>query len=112
MIVAASGAGLLPIACHTIESGNLANAIRFSLQRETVTTARNIALKMQSDSGARAAADSFYKKLPTDNMRCHFLKDQPAVWAYKKSLSMAIYQSKAAAHISGNHVRIDLKRLR
>jgi hypothetical protein len=91
---------------------NLAHAIRFSFQPETVTAAQNIALKMQSDSGVRAAANSFYKNLPVDNMRCHFLENQPAAWAYKKSLPKAIYLSKAAAQILGSHMRIDMKHLR
>lgn len=95
-----------------MNSENLADAIRLALQSATVSAAQDVAFKMQSDSGVRAAVNSFYKNLPFDNMRCHFLDDQPAAWTYNKSLPKAIFLSKAAAQILGSHMRIDTKHLR
>lgn len=110
-VVAAAGAGPQPVPYREADSNSLADAILTSLQPETLTAARDISIKMQSDAGVRAAVDSFHKNLPVDKMRCEFFSDQPAVWVYKKTLPKPIRLSKAAAQILGGHMCLDPKHL-
>lgn len=83
-MVHAGGAGPAPIPFKTLNSQNLADAIRFCLTPEASTAARQIANKMSSEAGVRRAVASFHANLPLDKMRCDFLPNLPAVWTYEK----------------------------
>ncbi|KAF4335669.1 sterol glucosyltransferase [Fusarium beomiforme] len=97
-MVHAGGAGPTPIPFKSLNSQNLAEAIRFCLAPEASTAARKIADKMSSETGVRRAVASFHANLPLNDMRCEILPNLPAVWRYeKKGKQMKL--SKMAAEI-------------
>lgn len=110
-MVAAAGAGPLPILYRSLTSQNLAEAITFCLHPDTAAAAQRIAFKMQDEAGVRVAAESFHRNLPQERLRCHLLPDQPAVWEYKKSLPEPLYLSKIAARHLVDHHRLESKHL-
>ncbi|KAL1874634.1 hypothetical protein Plec18167_005866 [Paecilomyces lecythidis] len=111
-LVATAGAGPAPIAYKSLNSQNLSEAIRLSLQPEITKAAEAISYKMRQESGVQAAVYSFYRHLPWDNMRCDLLPDLPASWVYKKSKTRrTMLSSKAAAQILVSHSRISAKDL-
>lgn len=110
-MVAASGAGPKPIPQKLLNTNDLADAILYCLSPEASNAAEGIARMMQTESGVEAAVQSFYRNLPLDRMRCDFLTHEPAVWAYKKSLTKPLYLSKTAAQVLTGHLRIDPKSL-
>jgi hypothetical protein len=97
-MVHAGGAGPAPIPFKSLNSNNLAEAIRFCLTPEASAAARQIADKMSSEAGVRRAVASFHANLPLNDMRCDLLPNLPAVWIYeKKGKKMRL--SKMAAEI-------------
>ncbi|GKZ63056.1 hypothetical protein AnigIFM49718_010787 [Aspergillus niger] len=110
-MVAASGAGPKPIPYREVNANNLAEAIKFCLKHSTLSAARDMALKMRSESGVQAAVASFYRQLPLDKMKCQILPDQPVVWEYKKSFFKPVYLSNIAAQVLLENGRIDPQHL-
>ncbi|KAM0550288.1 hypothetical protein ACHAPJ_008958 [Fusarium lateritium] len=80
-MVHAGGAGPAPIPFKSLNSENLAEAIRFCLTAEASTSAREIAHKMSSEAGVRRAVASFHANLPLSDMRCDMLPNSAAVAA-------------------------------
>ena len=111
-MVAASGAGPQPIPHRSLDANKLADAIRYCLRPGSLSAAENIAITMQTESGVKTAVESFHRNLPLDKMRCHMLPDEPAVWAYKKSLTKPLQLSKTAAQILIDQLRIEPKCLK
>jgi hypothetical protein len=97
-MVHAGGAGPAPIPFKSLNSENLANAIRFCLTPEASTAAHQIAYKMSSEAGVRRAVASFHANLPLDKMRCNLLPNKPAVWLYERKGKQSKL-SKVAAEI-------------
>lgn len=110
-MIAAAGAGPLPIPYRSVTSQNLAEAITFCLHEDTAMAAQAIAIKMEDESGVQAATQSFHRNLPLDRFRCRLLPDQPANWVYKNSLAKPLYLSKIAAKILVDDSRLDWKHL-
>jgi hypothetical protein len=110
-MIARAGAGPSPIPHATLSVQNLAEAIRFCLKPQTVSAAREIAAKMQYESGVTAAVQSFYRHLPLEQMRCQVFPDQVSVWKYARS-KREIRLSRKAVQILIDHLKIDPKNLR
>lgn len=96
-IVAAAGAGPLPVSPKELTSQSLADAISFCLTPEAVTAAQGLATKMRSESGVITAIKSFYANLPQQKMACDVLPDQAATWTYKRKKKTLSLSKKAAA---------------
>ncbi|KAE8137913.1 hypothetical protein BDV38DRAFT_270942 [Aspergillus pseudotamarii] len=109
-MIAASGAGSEPIPQKTLTAENLAEAIRHCLTPQAKEAAKDISIKMQYESGVKAAVESFHRNLPLDRMRCQVIPDQPASWIYRKS-AKPIFLSKLGAQILLDHLRIESKNL-
>lgn len=110
-MVAVAAAGPEPIPQKALTATGLADAIKYCLRPEALTAARNIATTMQNECGVQTAVSSFHHNLPLDKMRCHILSDEPAVWAYKNSLTTPLYFSKTAARLLIDNSKIDPKEL-
>ncbi|KAJ5569933.1 Sterol 3-beta-glucosyltransferase [Penicillium hispanicum] len=110
-MVAKAGAGPEPIPHASLNPQNLAAAIELCLTPEALVAAQEISIKMQSDSGVKAAVDSFHRNLPLDRMRCSVLPDQAAVWTYGKG-KRSMHLSKTAMSILIEHGRIDAKNIK
>lgn len=110
-MIARAGAGPSPIPHATLSVRNLAEAIRFCLKPQTVAAAREIAAKMQFESGVTAAVQSFHRHLPLEQMRCQVFPDQVSVWKYARH-KREIRLSRKAVQILIDHLKIDPKNLR
>ena len=109
-MIARAGAGPKPIRYASLDFQRLTAAIQFCLTPQATAAARNVALKMQSESGVAAAVESFHRHLPLDKMRCTLIPRQVAVWKYKKG-KKSLELSKAAVQILIEHQKIDEKNL-
>ncbi|PYH96612.1 sterol glucosyltransferase [Aspergillus ellipticus CBS 707.79] len=109
-MVARAGAGPRPIPHASLNDRNLAEAISFCLTPEATRSARDIALKMQYDSGVAAAVQSFHRHLPLNRMRCALIPSQPAVWKYRKT-KQSLHLSKTAVQVLINNNKLDAKHL-
>ncbi|KAF7377696.1 Glycosyltransferase family 1 protein [Mycena sanguinolenta] len=110
-MVAAAGAGPKPVPHKKLGVKALATAIAFCFTPEVVTAARTIAGKMQSESGVKAAVDSFHANLPLDRLECDILPDRPAAWKIQNGQRKARL-SKLAAEVLVNNSKIDRKALK
>ncbi|KAF7118656.1 hypothetical protein CNMCM5793_008194 [Aspergillus hiratsukae] len=110
-MIARAGAGPSPIPHARLGVQNLADAIRLCLKPQTVAAAREIATKMQYESGVTAAIQSFYRHLPLEQMSCQIFPDQVSVWKYAK-YKREIRLSRKAVQILIDHLKIDPKNLR
>ncbi|GAB7323018.1 hypothetical protein MBLNU13_g05542t2 [Cladosporium sp. NU13] len=81
-MVAAAGAGPLPVPHKLLDPETLVAGIQYCFSHEARSAAQAVALKMCSENGVKAAAESFHRHLPSQRMRCDIL-DQPAVWKLK-----------------------------
>ncbi|KAH8653737.1 sterol glucosyltransferase [Xylariales sp. PMI_506] len=104
-MVAAAGAGPDPIQHRALNSENLTEAVRFCLRPEALAAAKEIAEKMQRESGVRRAVQSFHAQLPMTRLRCDLLPDQPAVWRYR-SRRQNLKLSKLACEVLKEHLII------
>ncbi|KAJ5141647.1 Sterol 3-beta-glucosyltransferase [Penicillium atrosanguineum] len=110
-MVARAGAGPSPIPHAELDPDILASAIQFCLTQDAAEAAREIALKMQVESGVSAAVDSFHRHLPIDRMRCSIMPDQAAVWTYGIGKQRLIL-SKTAVNILIEHDKIDARNIK
>ncbi|GKZ46011.1 hypothetical protein AbraIFM66951_008895 [Aspergillus brasiliensis] len=110
-MVARSGAGARPIPYASLSAENLAGAIAFSLKPAAAESARDIALKMQHESGVAAAVRSFHRHLPLHKMRCSLIPNQPATWTYKRS-KKSLKLSKLAVQLLIDNGRLNANELR
>lgn len=83
-MVAAAGAGPLPIFYKKLDVEMLAEGIRYCLTDQAATAALVIAMKMASETGAQAAVSSFHRQLPMERLSCDIFPAQPAVWSFSK----------------------------
>lgn len=82
-MVAAAGAGPKSIPQKHLTSHHLSDAIFFCLTQEASTAAAGIARQMRAESGVKAAVKSFHNNLPSENMQCDLIPQQPAIFTYK-----------------------------
>lgn len=97
-MVATARAGPAPIPFKSLNSENLAQAIRYCLTAEAQDAAAAVAEKMRAESGVKTAIESFHRNLPVENMACDLVPSLPATWSYTKS-KKPIKLSGAAAEI-------------
>ncbi|KAL1619597.1 hypothetical protein SLS54_006534 [Diplodia seriata] len=110
-MIAASGAGPIPIPQKELTSDNLAEAIRYCQSPQASTAAREISEKMKTESGVQTAVDSFHKNLPLEKMACDLFPDRPAVWKYTKG-KQRMKLSKLAAETVVSTLAIDRKHMK
>ncbi|KAI1068572.1 hypothetical protein LB507_004268, partial [Fusarium sp. FIESC RH6] len=110
-MVANAGAGPNPIPHAGLNVMNLSEAIGYCLSQKASDAAREIANKMSSEAGVRAAVQSFHKQLPLERMMCDVIPSEPAVWSYTKS-KRPIKLSRIAAENLQTTKTIDAKHLK
>jgi hypothetical protein len=109
-MVAAASAGPKPIPYKALTAQNLADAISYCLTPQAAAAAQEIAVKMRTESGVRAAVNSFHANLPVERLPCDLLPDQPAVWIYKRK-QKSLKLSKVAAELLSEYLKIDGSKL-
>jgi UDP:flavonoid glycosyltransferase YjiC (YdhE family) len=82
-IVARAGAGPSPIPHKRLTADGLSDAIEFALRDSTLQKAREIAKKMENESGVRDGVRSFHRQLDLRTLRCAICPSRPAVWHLK-----------------------------
>jgi len=110
-MIAAAGAGPMPIAFKSLNSQNLADAIRFCLTPGAVQAAARISQMIATETGVQSAVASFHRNLPHAALPCDVLPDQPAAWTYRteKGNKKVIKLSKVAAEtlIASHRIKAD-----
>ncbi|KAH6849571.1 hypothetical protein B0T12DRAFT_418528 [Alternaria alternata] len=110
-MVAAAGAGPMPIPQRDITAESLSQAIRFCLSPEAASAAAVIAQKMQSERGVEAAVMSFHRNLPIKDMSCDVLPHLPATFGfYKKGHKWKL--SSLATEVMARKLPKDAKNLK
>ncbi|KAJ5971412.1 uncharacterized protein N7479_001330 [Penicillium vulpinum] len=79
-IVAAAGAGPLPVPYKQLTVEKLTDAIKTALKPSTQEKAQKIAMKMQTESGVQDGVRSFHRHLKLKTLRCAICPTRPAVW--------------------------------
>jgi hypothetical protein len=97
-MVANAGAGPEPLPPGKMTVVALVEAIRFLMRAETSAAAKAIATRMEDEQGVQSAVESFHRHLPTENMQCDLVPDQPAVWTLKSGRKQ-VKVSKVAAEV-------------
>ncbi|KAF2621128.1 glycosyltransferase family 1 protein [Macroventuria anomochaeta] len=110
-MVAAAGAGPMPIPQRQLTTESLSEAVKFCLSDEVVRAAAAIAERMKSEVGVEAAAKSFHRNLPIKKMLCDVVPHLPAAFYYHKGNNM-IKLSSFAAEIVFPKARKDIKYLK
>ncbi|KAJ5544030.1 hypothetical protein N7513_003305 [Penicillium frequentans] len=82
-IVAVAGAGPGPIPHKQLTVEKLTNAIKMALKSSTQEKARDIANKMQNESGVRDGVRRFHQHLDLQSLQCAICPSRPAVWHVK-----------------------------
>ncbi|KAM0703866.1 hypothetical protein Q7P35_008871 [Cladosporium inversicolor] len=97
-IVAASGAGPLPIAYRELSVDKLHNAIQVCRSAEAKVAAEAIATRMRQENGVDTAVRSFHHHLPMSLLCCDILPQHVARWIYtpKKSKRVRVRLSSEA----------------
>lgn len=104
-MVASTGAGPLPIPYHSLDVAGFARSIMHCLDPPTRNAARMVAMKIKSESGIKAAVQSFHAHLPS-NLHCDVVKEQAAAWLYKdKHCTLKLSKIAAAALLSQSIVK-------
>ncbi|EDO02434.1 hypothetical protein SS1G_04910 [Sclerotinia sclerotiorum 1980 UF-70] len=115
-MIAAAGAGPLPIHHKSLNQGNLTEAIQYCLTTAAMSAAVEISQRMRQESGVQRAVQSFHTNLSVDTLRCDILLNQAAVWQYssksKNGPKKTIKLSDEAAFILVEHKKIDPKLLK
>lgn len=95
-MIAAAGAGPLPIPQRELTTESLSEAIRYCLSNEAASAAALIAQKMQSEVGVEAAVRSFHRNLPLKNLPCDVMPHLPATFCFSKGKDEIKLSSLAA----------------
>jgi hypothetical protein len=95
-MVAAAGAGPMPITQQELTTESLSEAISYCLSHKAARAAAVIAQKMQSEVGVEAAARSFHRNLLIKIMPCDILPHLPAAFCFNKEKDKIKLSSLAA----------------
>ncbi|KAF5009210.1 hypothetical protein FDECE_4575 [Fusarium decemcellulare] len=109
-MVAAARAGPHPIPYRSLDSGKLAESIRFCLQLEAQIAAQNMSRTMARENGVERAVRSFHANLPLSSLPCDILSDKPAVFQYRYK-NRHIKLSGVAGQVLLDHLRVGAKKL-
>jgi hypothetical protein len=110
-MVAAAGAGPMPIPQKEINAESLSGAINYCLSPEAASAAAAIAQKMQSERGVEAAVMSFHRNLPVNAMSCDVLPHLPATFYFGKG-ERKIKISSMVAEVMVEKAQNDAKHLK
>lgn len=81
-MVAAAGAGPLPLDHKRLTATALADAISYCLTPQANQAASKISAMMKAEDGVTNAVTSFHRHLPWKDLRCDFLPSEVAVWSF------------------------------
>ncbi|KAK3670603.1 hypothetical protein LTR78_009571 [Recurvomyces mirabilis] len=84
-MVARAGAGPEPIPHRRLTSRNLADAINFCLQPETLERAKSMANNIATERGSEIGAQSFHQYLEVDRIRCTLAPLRAAAWRIRRT---------------------------
>ena len=107
-MVAAAGAGPMPIPQRGLTAESLSEAVKFCLSNEAARAAAAIADQMQFEIGVEAAVKSFHRNLPIRNMPCDLVPHLPAAFCYHKG-KQTIKLSSFATEIVSLKIQKDVK---
>lgn len=82
-MVAAAGAGPVPVPYSELTSRRLAEAISCALSEDVKNAASEISAKIRAESGVQSAVKHFHSNLPLASLRCELFPELPARWSYK-----------------------------
>lgn len=102
-MVAVAGAGPQPVHHKALDSGSLAAMIRKCLEQATVQAAGEISRRMSHERGVDAAAESFFRNLPSKAMTCDILDGQKASWVWHDAQMNKLKLSDLALHTLVEH---------
>ncbi|KKA30686.1 hypothetical protein TD95_004632 [Thielaviopsis punctulata] len=108
-VVAAQGAGPMPIRHRELTAVNLAEAIRVCLKPETQIAAQKIAAAMSKEKGVEFAADSFSRHLPLDSIVCDILPQHVARWLYhskKNGVNIKLSQEAVRLLVQSDNLKL------
>jgi hypothetical protein len=86
----------------------LVEAINYAMSSGAIDSARILAQKMQRESGVDTAVESFYRWLPTEQLQCHIIPNQPARWSlerHKKQIKLS--DAAVAALIAESKIKLN-----
>jgi hypothetical protein len=109
-MVAQAGAGPDPVPYTELTSRRLADAISYALMPEARAAATQIAEKMKTESGVKAAVVHFHSMLPLQSLRCDLFPEFPAVWSYK-GRHHSVLLSRQAERIVSRARKLDDRKL-
>lgn len=110
-MVARSGAGPAPLPYSELTSRALAAAISHAMTPDSRACARNLAERLLTESGVKAAVKHFHSSLPLNALRCDLFPNLPAAWSYRGTHTN-VHLSKRAERILTNQNKLDPKKLK
>lgn len=108
-MTARAGAGPKPTPYKTLTADQLAASIMEALRPESLARAKELSLKIKSEDGTEAGAQSFHKQLHLPDMRCSLAPTRAAVWRVKRT---DIRLSPLAAIVLGTEGLLDFSDLK
>ena len=105
-VVAAAGAGSLPIPHKELTMEALVEALHQCFSNDVQIAAEKIATKMRRENGVAQAVESFHRNLPIPSMVCDVLPQYAATWkCKKKGNSIKLCDLAASALIGGGMLK-------
>ena len=84
-MVARARAGPRPIPHQDLTAENLAEAIKFCLQPDTIARARELGDKIKEEQGTDVGGKSFHDHLDVDSLRCTVAPSRTAAWRVRRT---------------------------
>ncbi|KAI0133778.1 glycosyltransferase family 28 domain-containing protein [Xylariales sp. AK1849] len=84
-MIAAAGAGPVPVPFKEMTADSLAASITFALKPDVRSAAKELAVHIAEEDGAYDAAKDIQDRLDIDSMRCKICPDRLASWKHKKT---------------------------
>ncbi|KIW19765.1 hypothetical protein PV08_00339 [Exophiala spinifera] len=104
-----AGAGPKPVAYKVLTADKLAESIMEALKPESLNRAKELSMKIKSEKGTEAGAESFHKQLHLSDLRCSLAPTRTAVWRVKRT---DIRLSPLAAIVLGSEGLLDFSDLK
>jgi UDP:flavonoid glycosyltransferase YjiC (YdhE family) len=80
-----AGAGPKPVPYKVLTADKLAESILEALKPESLQRANELSMKIKSEKGTDAGAESFHKQLHLSDLRCSLAPKRAAVWRVKRT---------------------------
>ncbi|KAK6383613.1 hypothetical protein LTS17_002905 [Exophiala oligosperma] len=104
-----AGAGPKPVPYKTLTADKLAESIMEALKPASLEQAKELSMKIKSEKGTEAGAESFHKQLHLSDLRCSLAPTRTAVWRVKRT---DIRLSPLAAIVLGSEGLLDFSDLK